>query len=208
VKLTSTHFALIVALIVVSAYAISRRLPSEPVESQPVAAHDAVSLPPSHPPMPSGKGLPTMNDAPTLAWKVPAEWTTMPNASSMRLATYHVPAAKGDADETEVSVVRAGGSAAANIDRWIKQFDEAGKDERTEKTVGSFKITIVEVSGRYLGGAMMPSADSEPRKGWSLLGAVVETSSSPYFFKMTGPTASVKAARATFVALLDGVTAP
>jgi len=206
VKLSSTHFALIVAIIVVSAYAISRRLPSAPVDSQPVASTGA--LPPNHPPMPSGNRLPTMNDAPTLAWKVPSEWTTTPNASSMRLATYHVPAAKGDADETEVSVVRAGGTTEANIDRWIKQFDEAGKDERTEKTVGGFKITIVELSGRYLGGAMMPSGESEPRKGWSLLGAVVETPSSPYFFKMTGPTASVKAARAAFVALLDGVTPP
>ena len=99
----------------------------------------------------------------------------MPNTSSMRLATYHVPAAKGDADETDVSVVRAGGTTDANIDRWVRQFDEAG---------------------------------APARKGWSLLGAVVETSSSPYFFKMTGPTASVKAARGAFMALLDGLTPP
>ena len=207
-KLSSTHLVLILAIVAVSAFAIHRGLPQAHVESPPVAAPSASSLPPNHPPIPGGNRLPTANDAPTLAWKVPAEWTTVPNTSSMRLATYHVPAAKGDADETEVTVVRAGGTTNANIDRWIRQFDEAGKDERTEKSVGGFKITIVEVSGRYLGGAVMPSADSEPHKGWSLLGAVVETSSSPYFFKMTGPTASVKAAHDAFIELLDSVTPP
>jgi hypothetical protein len=119
-----------------------------------------------------------------------------------------VPAAPGADDETEVTVVRAGGTTDANIDRWIRQFDEAGKDERTVKTVAGFKITVVEVSGRYLGGGMMPTADSPPRAGWSLLGAVVETPGSPYFFKMTGPTASVKAARSAFMSLLDGVSPP
>lgn len=207
-KLSSTHLVLIVAIVAASAFAIYRRLPPAPVESPPAGAASASRLPPNHPPIPSGNRLPMANDAPTLAWKVPAEWTTVPNTSSMRLATYHVPAAKGDADETEVTVVRAGGTTNANIDRWIHQFDEAGKDERTEKTVGGFKITIVEVSGRYLGGAIMPSADSEPHEGWSLLGAVVETSTSPYFFKMTGPTATVKTARDAFIKLLDGVTAP
>ena len=204
-KLQPTHIVLIVAIVLTAGYAIFRST-SVPVASEPVSSTASGSLPPNHPPVPSAARLPSANDAPSLVWKAPAEWTTVPNTSSMRLATYHVPAAKGDADETDVSVVRAGGTTDANIDRWVRQFDEAGKDERTVKTVGPFKITIVEVSGSYLG--MGAGADAPARKGWSLLGAVVETSSSPYFFKMTGPTASVKAARGAFMALLDGLTPP
>lgn len=203
-KLQPTHVVLIVAIVLTGGYAIFRST-SVPVPSEPVSVA-AGSVPPSHPPIPSGNRLPSASDAPAVAWKVPGEWTTVPNTSSMRLATYHVPAAKGDPDETDVTVVRAGGTTDANIDRWVRQFDEAGKDERTVKTVGAFKITIVEVSGTYLG--MMASADAPARKGWSLLGAVVETSTSPYFFKLTGPTASVKAARGAFMALLDSVTPP
>lgn len=207
-KLQPTHVVLLVAIAATTAYALVRGSTSAPVAREPAPAVDAGGMPPNHPPSSSGVRLPSANDAPSLAWKVPGEWTTAPNTSSMRLATYHVPAAKGEADETDVSVVRAGGTTDANIDRWIRQFDEAGKDERTVKTVGTFKITIVEVSGSYLGGGMMPSPDAPARKGWSLLGAVVETSGSPYFFKMTGPTASVKAARGAFMALLDSVTMP
>ena len=207
-KLQPTHIVLIVAIAVATAVAIYRASPQAQVATEPAPVADAAALPPNHPPVPSGVRLPAPSDAPAITWKVPAEWTTGPNTSSMRLATYHVPAAKGDADETEVTVVRAGGTTDANIDRWIKQFDEAGKDERTVKTVAGFKITIVEVSGRYLGGAVMPTADSPPREGWSLLGAVVETSGSPYFFKMTGPTGSVKSARSAFMALVDSVGPP
>ncbi|HEX7599958.1 MAG TPA: hypothetical protein VF316_00055, partial [Polyangiaceae bacterium] len=71
-KLSSTHLVLIVAIVAASAFAIYRGLPPAPVESPPVGAATASSLPPNHPPIPSGNRLPTANDAPTLAWKVPA----------------------------------------------------------------------------------------------------------------------------------------
>lgn len=198
------HVVLLVAIGATAAFAVLRASSSPPVPAQ--AAVDAGSLPPSHPPIPSGARPPSGNEAPALAWTVPGGWSTAPNTSTMRLATYHVPAAKGEADETEVTVVRAGGTVEANIDRWVRQFDEAGKDERTVKTVAGLKITFVEVSGSYLGGAMAPQGAPEPRKGWSLLAAIVETPGSPYFFKMLGPTATVKAARETFFGLLDSVT--
>jgi hypothetical protein len=39
-----------------------------------------------------------------------------------------------------------------------------------------------------------------------MVGAVVESRSPPYFFKMTGPAAAVHAARAAFDHLVDGIT--
>lgn len=206
-KLSPIHVALIAAIGVATTIAIVRWSSSTPIAGESPSAADAALLP-NPLPISSGARLPSANDAPAAAWKVPAEWTTSPNTSSMRLATYRVPVAQGDAEETEVTVVRAGGTTDANIERWIGQFDEAGHDERTVKTVGTFKITLVEVSGTYLGGAMMPRPDAPGHKGWSLLGAVVETPTSPYFFKMTGPTASVKAAQGAFIALLDSLTPP
>jgi hypothetical protein len=136
---------------------------------------------------------------------VPDAWKTVPNTSSMRIATYRVPRAQGDTDDADVSVTRAGGGTEANIRRWVGQFDEAGQDKRTEKTVRGLKITTVEVSGTFIGGGMMGGA-SGPKKGWALLGAIVETPGSPYFFKLTGPAASVRAARPAFDALLTSVT--
>ena len=84
----------------------------------------------------------------------------------------------------------AGGSAAANADRWVGQFDEAGQKtaKRSERTSGAFKTTIVEVEGTFAAGSMM--GPSTPKTGYALYGAIVETSGSSHFFKLTGPSAT------------------
>jgi hypothetical protein len=97
------------------------------------------------------------------------------------------------------------GTTDANIERWLNQFDDRGKDTRAKKDVRGLKVTLVEVSGTYLGGGMMNSP-SIPHPGWALLGAVVEAPGTPYFVKVTGPAATVRSARAAFDALIDSLT--
>jgi hypothetical protein len=122
----------------------------------------------------------------------------------MRLATYRVPAA-GGAEEAEMSVSRAGGTTPANIERWRGQFDGANQTGPTEKTVAGLKVTIVEITGTFTGGGMMGGPTTQ-HPGWALLGAIVETSGFPYFFKLTGPEAGVLGARQGFDELIDSVT--
>ena len=136
-------------------------------------------LPPNHPDIgatgaPRGMQGQDPDQEQAIVWKVPAKWTVVPNPNTMRLATYHVPAAAGAPDEAELSVTRAGGSTEANVQRWIGQFADAGPDKRTEKKVHGLKIAMVEVSGTFQAGGMTPEAKG-PRPGWSLRGAVVET---------------------------------
>jgi len=188
--------------------------PAEPMGAAVDDPHGG-ALPPNHPPIGASPGSapalpPSGDEAAAIAWKAPDAWQTAPNPSTMRLATYKIPAAKGDADGAELAISRAGGAKEANIQRWIGQFDEAGKDSRVEKTVRGMKITIVDVGGTYLGGGMMgaPGAGSGPKKGWALLGAIVETPGMPYFFKMTGPATTVRAARPAFDKMIDGIAPP
>jgi len=48
--------------------------------------------------------------------------------------------------------------------------------------------------------------DKGPSDNYALLGAIVVSPSGPeYFFKLTGPAATIKAARAPFYALLDSM---
>jgi hypothetical protein len=172
----------------------------------------ATSLPPGHPAIGAtsrdGMGsasaaMPLASDDPaTLRWTVPATWTVLPNPSAMRLATYGVPHAAGDRDDTEVSVSRAGGTADANIERWLGQFDDRGKDTRVESTRKGLTITVVDVTGTFLGGGMTPGAAPASHPGWSLLAAIVEGSGTPYFVKITGPAATVRSARPDLDALL------
>jgi hypothetical protein len=67
-------------------------------------------------------------------------------------------------------------------------------------------VTVVSITGYFLGGGMTPGAPAPAHPSWGLLAAIVETPGSPYFFKLTGPEATVKAARREFDTMIDGIT--
>ncbi len=178
-----------------------------PVPSTSVVSQAPPSLPANHPAIGahSPHPAPQADELPAITWAAPADWQSVSNPNAMRLATYRVRGAS-DSEMADVSVSRAGGSTDANIERWIGQFDDAGRDQRSQRTVSGFKVTVVEVGGTYLGGPMSPGATHpSPRPGWALLGAIVETQGSPYFFKLVGPATTVHAAHAKFLALIDSI---
>src|SRR5450432_119061 len=213
----TTAFVLGGALLVAAAFPLFN--PSTPAAARDSQAHAAplttgepgrTELPPGHPAI--GNSLPqnvapVADDAPAIRWIVPTQWHTGANTGAMRLATYEVPRAPADTDAATLIVSRAGGSTKANAERCVSQFDDVGDDTRTTRTVSGFHITIVEVTGTFLGGGMTPGAKTESRRHWTLLGAIVETAGQPYFFKLLGPAASVRAARPAFDTLI-GTIAP
>jgi hypothetical protein len=172
--------------------------PSLPPGHPPMAGHggSASGLPPGHPAVDdTSASTPASAAESELSWKAPARWQSMPSTSSMRLATYRIPHAPGDAEDPELTVTQAGGSVDANAKRWVEQFDAAGQKtaKRSVRKVNGLEVTIVEVDGKYSGGM---GRDTREEEGWSLVGAIVATPGMPHFFKLTGPTKSVKAARA------------
>lgn len=169
---------------------------SEPPITTTTSTATSTALPPGHPPVdpnaaPTTPIAPGMNVAPaesSLSWKVPAKWQTLPNPSTMRLATYRV------GPDAEMAVSQAGGAVDANVQRWIDQFGpDAKKNAKvTTKKVAGLDVTIVEVEGAF-GGGMGPGQGA--KDNWALLGAIVATPGMPHFFKLTGPAKTVKAAR-------------
>jgi hypothetical protein len=161
-------------------------------------------LPLNHPPIggasPHGSMPSAASETPALAWKMPGAWQEAPNPNAMRLATYRA------AGGVEVSVSRAGGSPEANIQRWIAQFDDVGHEGRAEKTVHGLHVVTVDVLGTYVGGDMTMGQQADAKPEWAMVGAIVETRGLPYFFKMMGPAAGVRAARPAFDRLVDGIT--
>jgi hypothetical protein len=191
--------------------------PGHPAIGAAGPAGAASDLPPGHPQLGQGTAPPldssgNLAAAPAgdhgagLDWTVPSRWHTAPNPTSMRLATFKIPHQSPDTEDAEMSVTRVGGSSSANIERWIGQFDEPGQKsaKRTERTTAGFKTTIVEVQGTYAGGGMM-GAPSAPKSGWALVGVIVETPGTGHFFKLTGPAATVKAARPEIDAFLSSM---
>jgi hypothetical protein len=127
----------------------------------------------------------------------------------MRAAEYLVPRAAGDSEDAECIVITfgpgQGGGVDDNVDRWIAQFSSTTPPERTRKEIHGLPVSRVEVAGTYTAMRMpgMPAAPSS-HAGWRLVGAIVEAPSGLWFFKLTGPDATVKAAGPELDAMLAG----
>jgi hypothetical protein len=151
-----------------------------------------------------------------LRYTVPAEWARVPAPSDMRAAQFRVPHAVADAEDGELVLFffgpGQGGSAQQNVERWIGQFSQAGgkpaKDAAvvTIRTVNGLKQTSVDVAGAYKP-APMGGAGGAAKPGWRLLAAVVEGPGGPWFWRLTGPEATVAAAKPQFDDMLASLEA-
>ncbi len=100
-----------------------------------------------------------------------------------------------------------GGSAEANIGRWIGQMEMAPgaiPQPQTFETDTGYKITWIDVAGT-LKPSMMGSGPTTEQPNSRLLGGIVEGSGGPWFFKATGPDSTLAAERDAFVNLLKSV---
>ena len=97
----------------------------------------------------------------------------------------------------------------ANAQRWAGQFKTADGQPAlpTMKTatvhVGDIEVLTVELGGTYDGGMTMTDAPATPKPNYMLLGAIAEGPDAYWFFKLTGPAATVRAQRANFDALVS-----
>jgi len=130
----------------------------------------------------------------------------------MRKAQYRVPGPGGDAQCAVFYFGPGqGGDPMANAKRWAGQFElpGGGSAEGTMKTsnakVGDLSILLVEVHGTYKGGMTMTAEPAKPAPGSMLLGAVAEGPDANWFFKLTGPEATVQAQRDSFDALVKSL---
>ena len=159
-----------------------------------------------------GEYSPAKPPSSVLEWEVPAGWVVEPPASSMRLAQYRVP---GDGGDGECVVFYfgpgQGGDPTANAARWARQFSQPDGSSSldamqvTELQGARLPVQLVEVTGIYDGGMTMTDAPAEKKPGYMLLGAIAEGRDAPWFFKFTGPEATVKDQRPAFVSMLQSL---
>ena len=150
-----------------------------------------------------------------LTFIAPPAWHTRPPSSAMRVAEFVVPKAQGDAEDAEVVVyyfgAGGGGSADANVARWIDQIQQPdgsasqAKARRAEKTINGLKVTTVDVSGTYTAETRPGAAEHYNKPGFRLCAAVVETAQGPYYIKFTGPAKTVGGAQPDYEAFLSSL---
>jgi hypothetical protein len=120
----------------------------------------------------------------------------------MRLAQAMIP---GDAGPAQLTVFYfgpgGGGGVEANLDRWIGQVQADDDPEREDFALGDWNVSFVEVTGTLLPSGM-GTGPTVPQPDSKLLGAVVDGEGGPWFFKATGPAATLEAQRDAFLDLL------
>ena len=176
-------------------------------------------LPPGHPPTGASGAQPAIPGPPpgsgaerqALTWKLPAGWTEEAPSSSMRRAQYRIPGAAGAAECVVFYFGPGqGGDAKANAARWASQFHRAdggpvGDALKTRETkVGDIPVHMVEVMGTYTGGMGSGPAGAE-RANYMLLGAIAQGPDANWFFRATGPRATLEAQRAAFDGLVRSI---
>jgi hypothetical protein len=164
---------------------------SEPVSSQSPPSPPAAGKEPS-PPTPSGTQI-----FGSFRVTIPEGWISQTPSSSMRKAQFSLAGPAGNAELAVFNFPGQGGSVNANIDRWIGQFSQPdgssskSKAKTQQKQVAGIPITILDVTGTYQGGMMPGMGASQPQPNTRMLAAVIETPDGPWFFKLSGPAATV-----------------
>lgn len=180
---------------------------SKTPEPEPTSSPKAAPThePAASAPLDTASAAPSTHGPSEVTWEAPPAWTKVDNASPMRKATYRVPKAAGDTEDAELTVSQAGGTVEMNIKRWAGQFQHRTDTKRTQRAIGTLTVDVVELSGTFAGGGMPGMDPGAPKPGWSMLAAIVETSPAGTFFKLTGPSATVAAARGDFDKLLGSL---
>lgn len=145
--------------------------------------------------------------------EAPTGWKRVQPKSGIVETEFAVPS-EGDAPAGRMTVMGAGGSVQANVDRWYGQFSQpdgsATKDKALTKSVkiAGCEVTMVDVSGTYKDSPGGPFAGGKTvdRPGYRMLAAIVETpASGSYFLKFYGPAVTVAKHADGFRAMVEGI---
>lgn len=134
-----------------------------------------------------------------LTLQLPKSWSESDLKSSMRLATYEIPAAEGDKEKGELAISTfpgGGGGVDQNLARWVDQFDARGRTSVIKKgKAGENEYYIADLSGTYKKSVGPPILrKTEPAPGYRMLAVIlVMKNEEVYFLKLTGPDKTVKA---------------
>lgn len=150
-----------------------------------------------------------------LSLKAPQGWQRKQPSSGIVQHEFMIPKAEGDAADGRMTVMGAGGSIDANIDRWLGQFLDAdgkklAKDKAKidKKQIAGEDLVIVDLSGTYLdkpGGPFAPGAAVERKNYRMLAGVVVTKKLGNYFFKFYGPDKTIEAHEDAFLTMLESL---
>jgi hypothetical protein len=153
--------------------------------------------------------------------RAPAGWQRVQPKSGIVETEFAIPTEGAAADGTpaqpgRMTVMGAGGTVQANIDRWYGQFTQPdGSETKTKATtkkleLAGCKVTLVDIPGTYKDSPGGPFAGGRAveRPDYRMLAAIVETPDrGNYFLKFYGPAKTVAAHADGFRTMVEGMVA-
>ena len=149
----------------------------------------------------------------SLLLEAPVGWKRVQPKSGIVETEFAIPSA-GDLPPGRMTVMGAGGSVQANVERWYGQFEQpdgsATKDKATTKAIkiAGSTVTMVDVSGTFkdMPGGPFAGGKTIERPDYRMLAAIIETAESGSFFlKFYGPAATVAKEADGFRKMVEGL---
>lgn len=142
-------------------------------------------------------GAADAGEPPEVEMSAPAGWTVQPRDQAFYLGKWALPGG-GVATLSWLGPDASTAFIVQNVERWTAEWTTPagepvldyrfGRETNGGRTMHRLELEGTLTGVRQLGGG-------EPRAGWALHGAVIETPRGPLFFKLIGPREEVAAQR-------------
>lgn len=136
------------------------------------------------------------------SFTAPDTWQSSKPSSNMRVAQFDAP---GEEKMAEVVFYHFGpggaGGVKANVDRWMKQFEQAEGESVKTLIIGETEVTYAQAYGTFLSGT--PFGPKTPKPGFAMLAAIVQGKEGAIFIKMTGPKDAVDSNSAALKTMVE-----
>ena len=123
----------------------------------------------------------------------PESWESSEPSNNMRKAQFSASSPSGKTAEVVFYYFGSGntGGIQANVDRWMKQFEDPQDKKVNTETINKTRVTYAQAHGTFLSGR--PFGPKTPKPGYGLLAAIIEGKGGAVFIKITGPKSAVEA---------------
>ena len=143
-----------------------------------------------------------------LKFQAPGTWTKVQPRINFIESEFSIPKQEGDPVNGRLTIMGAGGTIEANIERWEGQF--GGAEATVEETeVAGFNVNMVDIQGTYtdsMGGPFNPNAKKVMRENYRMIAAIIQAGDNGnYFVKFYGPGNTVEQNMEGFKAMINGL---
>ena len=147
------------------------------------------------------------------ATKAPEGFTRQQPRSKIIAYEFSVAPAEGDEQPGRLTIMSAGGTLDANLDRWYAQFSQPdGSSTRDrakveKKTIAGHDVHFVNITGTYDDKPAPFSQQGVARPNYRMLGAIVTLPEGNVYFKFYGPRQTIADKQEAFRKMIEELKA-